>query len=98
MSITVYDRIPHTADVAPAQALAYVRRLLPGWKESPWADCGRVFERSKRAGGYMAIVVPQREDLADYPRRVAELCDDLVRLGVVSRPSMALRGMAEERV
>lgn len=93
MRVTVFDRVPFSAEVKPEQALAYTRRvLLPiGFEERQLDDHPEVrwFERDGRK-----INLPSNADAPNYHHRVAMLCDDLMRLGVASQPSVILQAMA----
>lgn len=95
--VRVVDHVPFEAAVNPRQALAYCRRVLVGWEEHP-SGVVAVFVRREGAVIGLATEVPLRADFADYPKRMAELCDDLVRLGFASQPSDVLRAMAAEVV
>lgn len=98
-TITVYDRIPFTASVTPVQAAAWVRARLPEWRESTNGPTGPLhsgvlwtqFESTE----HESVLVPMVSEFRDYPRRMVELCDALVALGLASKPSEVLRGMAE---
>lgn len=97
MKITVVDRIPYSADVTAAQALAYCRRVLrpeDGWQEHDRdALCCVVFERRCDC---RYVDVYMREDFRDFARLLAETCEALARAGIVAQPSEALRAIARE--
>lgn len=109
--VRVVDHVPFEAAVSPAQALAYCRRMLVGWEEHPWQpmsaraplsilfsapDVLHPFAEADDHGN--AVDIPLRGDLMDYPRRISEVCSDLVRLGFAAKPSDVLRAMAAEVV
>lgn len=109
--VTVVDRISFTCSVSPEQAAAYCRRhpRLAGWRERQWAaewprgiQLHIVLQDPEPARGqckaHACIMIPMHATFSDYSRRMAELCDALVRLGCAERPSEILLGMGEERL
>lgn len=104
--VTVIDRVPFKAAVTCAQAAAYVRKLVPGWKEHEEGFkgepvCWRVF-REPAATAQAAhrpprrIGVPIQDDWADTHVRMAELCEKLVEYGYGAKPSDVLAAIAAE--
>lgn len=90
--MNVTDHIHHAAEVTAAQALAYVRRVLPGWTErrrGPWAVFVSPISDEQ-------IRVPLADHWGDYSRRVTEVIGELVDRGVAAQPSDVLRAMAAE--
>ena len=109
--VHVIDRVRVEADVTTAKALAYVRKLLPTWTErpteptttgpGPFADndprpVWTEFSDPEKVDG--PIWVPMRDTARDFPRRFAELCDEIVSLGLaaLAQPSDVLRAIAAE--
>lgn len=95
-AVTVTDRIPYSAVVSPEQAVAYCRRALgSGWeyRRLPGAGVDK-YSFTGRHGGFVAF--PVSAEAEDWGRRMAELCDSLVSLGIASRPSDVLRAMSQE--
>jgi hypothetical protein len=94
--VRVVDRMSFEANVTTAQALAYCRRVLVaerGWHE--WGAQTGLWS-TFRSGLDREVSIPMRDDYRDWPRRLAEACDELVRLGFAGQPSEVLRAMAEE--
>ena len=94
--VTVTDHVPYSATVSPEAALAYVRRVLHGWRERRVPGAGidaLVFE--PRDGSAGSVLVPLDAG-GDWSRRMRETCEELAALGIVARPSDALRAMAGE--
>lgn len=90
-AVTVTDRVTYSAVVSPAQAVAYVRRMLPMWAEistSSWTDF--------RGLDDVLVSVPMYPTHMDYGYRMVELVDVLVGLGLAAQPSEVLRAMAQE--
>jgi len=101
--ITVYDRVPCTAQVTPAQAIAYLRRRLVkerGWTEHVQhrAGDGPIFHAFQPRNGWQCVLVPLRDDFADYERRFVELITELVELKIEAQPSVILLSMVAEVV
>jgi hypothetical protein len=92
--VTVIDRVPFTASVSPEQAAAYVRCVLPTWREVRGEVWWLFSEPGDAATGQIAL--PAATHWRDYSRSVRWACEELVALGIVSRPSEALRAMAAE--
>lgn len=94
MIVKVVDHVSFEMDVTSAQAIAYVRKLVPGWEESP----GRLFcyfvERVDEDA--RSIDVPLHDGFSDFARRMGELCEQLVEYGFAKQPSDVLRAMAQE--
>lgn len=91
-SVTVIDKVPHTAEVSPAQAAAYCRAhpKLAGWEEAH----GEAWWTFSRPSGVEQIAIPARADFRDYARCMRDTIEDLVALGCASQPSEVLRAMA----
>lgn len=92
-AVTVTDRIPYSAVVSPEQAVAYCRRMLPKWTQIvllAWTDFRDPGDESD------LVSVPMYSTHLDYGRRMGELCDALVRLGLAAQPSEVLRAMSQE--
>lgn len=91
--VTVVDHVSCSAEVSPEQAAAYVRSKLPSWRESVVSGAGVSSHCYTSPDGHTSFMFPASASAGYYARRMGEVCDTLVALGVAPRPSEVLRAM-----
>lgn len=99
MIVRVVDRVLFDMDVTSAQAIAYVRKVVPGWEESEHGGPSgvkswHVFQEPGETDRLLQI--PLSEEFRDFGRRMTELCDTIVGYGFAKQPSEVLKAMAQE--